>query len=256
MLFDADTGEITSTCTGSLVGDRYVLTAAHCLVDVTAAAVALDFEDLADLETAEVNHRRCGGRPAGVHVRPTAQRHRAAAVGGHHHRAQVAIAGVDDDATTGGALADIVGWGATDGQGTPTEQLLEGDVQILATDACYAQLAGLYQHADQICGSGLVNDTCFGDSGGPLLVDDGGPLLVGVTSSGVAPSRGSSSPPASRRDRGTVPSRTSVRRRACSSSRPSGMGARSTRRPRSPRQDEAGTTPRPASSTFGRKSLD
>jgi hypothetical protein len=91
-----------------------------------------------------------------------------------------------------GTAARVLGWGST---------RLDDSVQILPDDlrtalltirddtTCGATAGFPYAGATMLCAdaSGSGQTTCFGDSGGPLLVDDGagGLLVAGVTSWGL-----------------------------------------------------------------------
>jgi hypothetical protein len=88
-----------------------------------------------------------------------------------------------------GTPATISGWGATVTDGKESDQLLRGDVQVLAApNAACGQYGPAFNASSLICGglpSGAV-DTCQGDSGGPFTVSvNGNPVLAGLTSNGV-----------------------------------------------------------------------
>jgi hypothetical protein len=106
----------------------------------------------------------------------------------------VAIAGAGDAALfTPGTDATIVGWGSyDDGTRYPSEQL-EGTVDIIDDEVCVDayRVARVDIPVDTLVCAGLLGvggvDSCYGDSGGPLLVDDGdaGLLQVGVVDGGI-----------------------------------------------------------------------
>lgn len=89
-------------------------------------------------------------------------------------------------------LAKIVGWGATNPAGTRyPDRLRKGRAPIVTRAACndVSVDAGFGPITPRMmCAGGGATDTCFGDSGGPLLVPgpSGVPLVAGITSFGFA----------------------------------------------------------------------
>jgi trypsin len=87
------------------------------------------------------------------------------------------------------------GWGATNKKGTRfPDELRKGTVPMFERNACLEALqkvdSAVTQITDRmICAGGRKVDTCFGDSGGPLLARDrqGRQVLVGLTSFGATP---------------------------------------------------------------------
>ena len=98
----------------------------------------------------------------------------------------------------------ISGWGytrANDGNspGVPVpgqlaypSELMGGDVSILSDAACLNALGSEFDQASMLCAQGGINnqgiviDTCYGDSGGPLaVITSGNWFLAGVTSWGI-----------------------------------------------------------------------
>jgi len=84
-----------------------------------------------------------------------------------------------------GRWATATGWGATtsDGGGSP-KVLMEVDLRVTSDEVCKAKFPALLDSI-HICAIAPGKDTCDGDSGGPLIVEENGRwTLVGVTSWG------------------------------------------------------------------------
>ena len=89
-----------------------------------------------------------------------------------------------------GRLVSIVGWGLQSETGLAASPTLQGaEVPLWSNARCYdayARWMVVHEPALQLCAAprrGGV-DTCFGDSGGPLILDDGGPRILGIVSFG------------------------------------------------------------------------
>jgi hypothetical protein len=181
-----------SQCGGTLVGNRYFLTAAHCVDDGTGVPfpptrflVGLgnvkvsQIADVYDVVSVEEN----AAFDLGTNGNDTAMLKFSRPAPYTPPR----VIGVDDGPQwAAGTSARIVGWGSTSSGGPTSDDLLEADVPIVADGACSASYGTGFDPTTMVCAGDGVHDTCQGDSGGPLMVPDGGELvLAGITSWGI-----------------------------------------------------------------------
>lgn len=188
-------GSTSLRCGAALIGNTWVITAAHCFGETVRAD---DFEIIVgrhDLTSSA--GQRIAVAEAILHPRfddVTLENDIALLRLASPASVGVPIAWAresDAAAFAAGTIATVTGWGQTEGEppGTPAfpDELREADVPIQSNADCRASYGSEFFGDTMVC-AGFPSggrDTCQGDSGGPLFVWDGsGYLHVGITSWG------------------------------------------------------------------------
>lgn len=183
-------------CGGSLIDVRWVVTAAHCVVNSSPGSIQV-LAGIHDLDNPETGYQRLNIAEIFVHPQYNASTHdrdiallrlSANAVlgptAGGEMVATVPLVAADAG-TLAGQQSTISGWGYTGA--TYPSRLMEASVPIVTHNNCND--ANSYNGditANMLC-AGYADggvDTCYGDSGGPLVVDGPSWKLAGITSWG------------------------------------------------------------------------
>jgi secreted trypsin-like serine protease len=179
LLYEKD-GKLFQYCDASVIGDRWLLTAAHCEVKVGEWAII----NRSDLQAA-------GGIKVRVEQVYPHQQYNATT-----HDNDIALLNVSGSissiiprvalaaAPPPGVEVLVAGWGLTSENGKQSLLLREVKVPIVTGTQCKAKYADLTDN--MICAGEAGKDSCQGDSGGPLFLDTGnGIQQFGIVSYGV-----------------------------------------------------------------------
>lgn len=170
-------------CGASVVANDWVLTASHCVADMTAAEIQVvtgrtDLSDESQGQVHEVDEVRVHPTidAAMVHLTtPTSS-------------AAIKLAGSsDNDLEAEGTRVTVAGWGdqlPTMGLFS-TNELRYTDLKVVGDPKCAQRQPG-FRGASEMCAAEVLTDSCNGDSGGPLWgVKNGVKVQVGIVSYGI-----------------------------------------------------------------------
>ncbi|MGN6693652.1 MAG: trypsin-like serine protease [Aquihabitans sp.] len=175
-------------CGGTALNRNWVLTAAHCVVDTTAANLDI-LAGTQSLASGGVRYRAAEIRVLPGYDADTSSRDLAVVRVGTPMPESVVgqtIIG-QGQAVAGGTIATTVGWGNTVTSGSPSypTELRQVDVAMKTDAQCGAAYGSEYVASTMVCAASAGKDSCQGDSGGPLYINSGGLKQVGVVSFGT-----------------------------------------------------------------------
>lgn len=197
--------DVSPWCTGSLIGERWLLTAGHCVLDPSTGQVITGIQFTIVIGQNDITNPD----PANVYTADGSDIFNAANAG--NLGSDVALVRLDRATTQRAAMlprandqafwapgttATVIGWGTTSESDTSAPSVLrEVQVPIVADVDCARAYPATgeffvlsFDATSMICAGrpeGGV-DSCQGDSGGPLAAPDGagGWIQIGVTSWG------------------------------------------------------------------------
>lgn len=198
--WDATVGVLSGggvICTGTLIGERVALTAAHCAGGIDGVLIdsddylEADMSQVVAVESETVHPDYYSSMWGGNDIAVLRLAERVTQV----EPQAVAVECILDRYLEDGAPVHVVGYGSTSESGNGwNTKLNEGGTRVQTKDCTAETVEGYYTGCDpeiqpggEIGAGGNGVDACFGDSGGPLyLKTDEGDFLVGVTSRSYA----------------------------------------------------------------------
>lgn len=180
-------------CGGTLVDRNRVLSAAHCLADLSQSqilnslTVTIGTENLSNTRSAE--RFRVADYRFGAYNARTMKNDIVEITLGGNSRFTPAPVNTSSNYPADGSTLYVAGWGATTEGGYTTRALKYAGLRVISNSECEGAL-GTGIHDSNICAYARGADSCQGDSGGPLYALQNDRLtLVGIVSWGIGCAR-------------------------------------------------------------------